>query len=36
LCAVLLNVVYLVLFGYFFQASLENARQRGFLVKYGA
>lgn len=36
LSAVLLNMVYLALFGYFFQASLEDARQRGFLVKYGA
>ncbi len=33
--AVVLNIVYLILFGYFFQASLEDARKRGFLVKYG-
>jgi ABC-2 type transport system permease protein len=35
-CAVLLNIIYLVTFGYFFQASLEDARMRGFLVKYGS
>jgi len=35
-CAVLLNILYLSLFGYFFQVSLEDARKRGFLVKYGS
>lgn len=35
-CAIVLNLIYLVLFGYFFQASLEDAKRRGFLVKYGA
>jgi len=35
-CAVLLNILYLFLFGYFFQVSLEDARKRGFLVKYGS
>jgi len=32
----LLNILYLFLFGYFFQSSLEDARKRGFLVKYGS
>jgi ABC-2 type transport system permease protein len=34
--AVLLNFLYLGLFGYFFKTSLEDARKRGFLVKYGS
>jgi ABC-2 type transport system permease protein len=34
--ALTLNVVYLGLFGYFFSTSLEDAKQRGFLVKYGS
>jgi ABC-2 type transport system permease protein len=34
--AVLLNIIYLIVFAYLFQASLEDARKRGFLVKYGS
>jgi len=35
-CALILNILYLFAFGYFFQLSLEDARKRGFLVKYGS